>query len=1229
MALMSTKGLSHMILNTDENAKFGQRTSLMVIVFILISLSIPAYIGNPGADTEDLALQMHRADIEYVETGPIEVEGNDGFSTEHWKGDGTKEDPYELRENYSIDASSHEYGIKITNSDQHVVIENTEIYGASGDIGAGIHLEYTDNVEVTNNDLYDNDIGLYDLSNAWGDPNFVEDNDITDNRYGIYLEEKENSFYKYNYIAGNTESGIFAESSTYDNEIVENIIINNLGSGIELYDYANNNLIENNTLTGNDGSGIQCYYHSGNNQITENEIKNNLYGIKIENSTYNEIWKNEIITNTFQTSVSGDLTENNWNLEDPAERGHGGNYWSDGEQEDRGDNIGDEPYNIGEDNQDDFPWMSPEMERHPVDRFELSVDNITAGDPPEINISEAYNDEDYPLEGEYAFKVEIGTDANTSYLDFDSGDAGYVGDALEKAGEYTTEVTAEGSVESETFHVEAAETKNVTISPDEGKIITAGESLEFSAEAFDEYGNFVSDNEEDFSWENASAGIFNETNAGVYEVKAVFEGEESIESDSKNITVKPAEVDMIELKTPPEINITAGETIEFTAEAYDEYDNLITNNSDDFNWENASSGTFDKTTTGEYEIIAEYRENETFTSGPVQIGVKPGDVDSVEIESLQKTNITAGESLEFTAEAYDQFGNFVTEKPEDFIWEHASNGTFDETTAGKYQVRAIYHHNDVKSEASTVIVQPSELKEYELVVENITAGQTPDIEISSMIDEYGNLIEGEYQVEVKVNGDTKTENLTFSEGMSNLEWDEITLSKEYSVEVSIYGIDRSEEFWVEPGSPYSIEIESSEEEVISGKSVIYTSTIYDEWDNEIGEVTNETGWSVNADAKGNWENNEYKSEVPGTWNITGTFTYDGTELTDNVTLTVKPEIQVFEYTGFDTIIFEENLDYELEWSVDKNHTISSYELLAGNSSEELETIEYGLKNESYRYRFEEEGTVHFRIIGLKETGEELERTDFTVTVDLISLEVEERDKRIFSIDIPEERREEVNVTWYVDEEVEDEGQVFIPDLGSGDYNITAEVSDGEHQTERKFELSIDGSETEGRSTIIYIIIILISAIALVGAPSILKMRSKKETDNEDGLYFSQEDESKNKYRNKKSGGKKDKPSTTSSQNKKSKAKLGIKTNSNKQTDSMTEGKNGIDKQLVMQTFEDIGRATKKQAYAEVTGKTDENIGLEEFEEKIQRLVQEERLTMQPKKDAATLYIWNSERSKLN
>jgi len=175
----------------------------------------------------------------------------------------------------------------------------------------------------------------------------ISDNNIHSNNNGINIYYSSDNIVFNNNISNN-DCGIWICQLSSNNLISNNNAYSNY-NGIYLY-YSSNNVISNNNVSSNNDYGIYLH-HSSNNLISDNNAySNNLYGIYLYySSNNNTIYHNNFINNTDQVwSDSVNVWDN----------GKEGNYWSDYTGQDlNGNGIGDTPYVIDENNQDNRPLM--------------------------------------------------------------------------------------------------------------------------------------------------------------------------------------------------------------------------------------------------------------------------------------------------------------------------------------------------------------------------------------------------------------------------------------------------------------------------------------------------------------------------------------------------------------------------------------------------------------------------------------------------------------------------------------------------------------------------------------------------------------------------------------------------------------------------------------------------------------------------------------------------------
>jgi len=181
-------------------------------------------------------------------------------------------------------------------------------------------------------------------------------------------------------VTAHNAGGVFLKN--VENVVVKNLHVKNCQTGIYL-EGCSNVTVSGNTITGTyvpvpqfqmtggiyvwrgglniiSGNnivdslvGIYIGYNFGHNIIVGNNItRSTIDGIRFWDSSNNSVYDNRFINNTRQAD-SADA----FNIWDDGARG---NYWSDYNGSDANwDSIGDTPYVIDENNQDNYPLMTP------------------------------------------------------------------------------------------------------------------------------------------------------------------------------------------------------------------------------------------------------------------------------------------------------------------------------------------------------------------------------------------------------------------------------------------------------------------------------------------------------------------------------------------------------------------------------------------------------------------------------------------------------------------------------------------------------------------------------------------------------------------------------------------------------------------------------------------------------------------------------------------------------
>jgi parallel beta-helix repeat protein len=228
----------------------------------------------------------------------------------------------------------------------NIIVENLTL----SKVGQGIIVVSTVKSDITQNLIQVSDGGVL-VHSSFGIT--ITDNKIIDGGTGVHLvSSSENTINDNTLIDGGTGIALVFSS---ENTITSNTITKRV-RGIQL-DSSNENIISNNIISGGSFGGINLD-GSKRNSISSNEISDcrQLALMFWNNASENLFYLNNFIANgrNVEDYYPG-LPEFPINIWD---NGTVGNFWSDYYGTDNnGDGVGDTPYIINEDNQDNHPLM--------------------------------------------------------------------------------------------------------------------------------------------------------------------------------------------------------------------------------------------------------------------------------------------------------------------------------------------------------------------------------------------------------------------------------------------------------------------------------------------------------------------------------------------------------------------------------------------------------------------------------------------------------------------------------------------------------------------------------------------------------------------------------------------------------------------------------------------------------------------------------------------------------
>ncbi|EKD56371.1 MAG: Ig protein [uncultured bacterium] len=232
----------------------------------------------------------------------------------------------------------------------------------------------------------------------------------------------------------------------------------------------------------------------------------------------------------------------------------------------------------------------------------------------------------------------------------------------------------------------------INITPSSTQTIIAGQTIQFTVTGTDSYGNIRAG--DTFIWTNANnTGLFSNTLAGTYQIKATSG---SISSSSVNVTINPAALDHITISPNSNQTIKAGDTLQFTASAYDQFGNV---RNDVIFWVGTNSnGLFTTNLVGTYDVNATVGN---ISSTNTIVTVKHAEtINHLTISPINTHLSNTDQSQTYIVWALDQYGNswdisnqasFSTTDPKGAF----SNNIYNAGKVGTWQVTATYGNKSI------------------------------------------------------------------------------------------------------------------------------------------------------------------------------------------------------------------------------------------------------------------------------------------------------------------------------------------------------------------------------------------------------------------------------------------------------------------------------------------------------------------------------------------------------
>jgi hypothetical protein len=420
--------------------------------------------------------------------------------------------------------------------------------------------------------------------------------------------------------------------------------------------------------------------------------------------------------------------------------------------------------------------------------------------------------------------------------------------------------------------------------------VTAGSTRAYTAEAFDQFNNSLGDvtSATAFSIQSGAGGrwarnVYTSQIPGIWTVTGTYTGL----SGTATLTVGAGSVASIVI-SPATSTVIAGNTQAYTAEAFDALSNSLgdVTTSTIFSIDAAAGGSwvanvYTSRKAGTWTVTGSYA-GRTDTASLTVTKTAPGSI----VISPAASTVIAGNTRAYTAEAFDQFQNSLGDVTvgTSFSIEPGAGGSWLANTYTSQKVGTWTVTGSYQGFTATAALTVTSAVPFSIVLSpdgaTVTAGSSQAYAVEAF-DQYNNSL------------GNVTPSSTFSiqagaGGAWGGEYNSVYTSQNvgtWTVTATYAGLTDDASLTVTAGAASYIVISPPAATITAGGTQAYTAEAFDQSNNNLGDVTAGTTFSITAAAGGSWggvNSSIYTAEKAGTWTVTGD--YNG--LTDDATLTV-------------------------------------------------------------------------------------------------------------------------------------------------------------------------------------------------------------------------------------------------------------------------------------------------------------------------------------------------------